>query len=211
MGWNSVHLVGALALCAVANRAPACDLPSLPVIPAQQAVGARADQARADTGVYFKAMREYASCVQADLKAAGGDAAPADVKAALVARNNAAVAEAQAVQKLFEERIGGGKTGTPSSEAAARKLADELLSGKPDYDWMTPEMARATREQLGSLRNYLVSRGSVIQSVEFAGVDAQGREIYLVRQEKGTSGFTIGLDKTGRLNFALVGPADKGR
>src|SRR5215831_21350707 len=117
MRYRWVTVIGALALCSAAARAYACDLPSIPLIPAQSEVGERLDQVRAEASVYFSGMRAYSACVQAELKAAGGDAAAGVVKAMLVARNNAAVAEAQAVQKLFEERIGGGLTPKPGTEA----------------------------------------------------------------------------------------------
>ena len=52
-------------------------------------------------------MKAYTDCVQAELKAAGGNAAPKLMKTVLIARNNAAVSEADAVKKLFETNVGG--------------------------------------------------------------------------------------------------------
>jgi len=52
-------------------------------------------------------MKDFTDCVQAELKAAGGDSAPKLTKQVLIARNNAAVAEADAVKKLFESNVGG--------------------------------------------------------------------------------------------------------
>jgi len=204
MRGNLVDVIGAFALCAVASQVSACDLPSLPLIPAQ--VGAQAEQLRAQTGVYFNGMRAYSTCIQAELKAAGGDAAPAFLKNALVARNNAAVTEAQEVQKLFQERIGGGQAATPGTAAAVRKLAEGLISGNPDYEAMNGAMARATRQQLSDLQRGLVKLGSVIQSVEFRGVDPQGHDIYVLHHENGASRWLIGLNKDGKINFAFVRP-----
>jgi hypothetical protein len=50
-------------------------------------------------------MRAYTACVQAALTAAGGDSAQPIVKSVLVARNNAAVAEVQAVVKIFQANV----------------------------------------------------------------------------------------------------------
>ena len=197
------NVIGAFALCAAASRAYGCDLPSIPLIPAQTEVGERADQVRAEAGVYFSGMRAYSACVQAELRAAGGDAAPGVVKALLVARNNTAVGETQAVQKLFEERIGGGLMPKPGTEAAVRKLTEGLIGGEPDYDAMTPDMARLTRQQLGNLHRDLSKLGA-IQSVEFRGVGKSGRDTYLLHHEKGVSRWAIGLDEKGKINFAFV-------
>jgi hypothetical protein len=182
----------------------------MPLIPAQQDVGDRADEVRAAVGVYFDGMRAYVACVQADLKAAGGDAAPTSVKTALVARNNTAVAEAQEVQKLFQERIGGGQTAKAGTEAAVRKLAEGIISGEPDYDAMVPDMARLTRQQLPNLQSMLVALGPAIQSVEFGGVGQQGHDVYMVHHENGVSRWAIGLDGEGKINFAIVRPVGKG-
>ena len=208
---NIAHVIGALAFCAAALQASACDLPSIPLIPAKEDIGDRAEQVRAEAGVYFTGMRAYATCVQSQLNAAGGDAAPASVKTVLVARNNAAVQEALEIQQLFEERVGGGQAATPGTDAAVRKLAEGIISGEPDYAAMTPEMAAATEQQLGNLRRGLTALGSVIRSVDFAGVDPQGHDVYLLRHEKGTSRWLIGLDGEGKINFALMRPANSDR
>src|SRR6185503_13670035 len=97
--------IGGLLLGAIALPAFACDLPKLPVIPAKDQIGDQAPAVSAATGAYFDGMRAYAACIQEQLGAAGGEAAPASVKAVYVARSAAAVAEAQAVQQLYQERV----------------------------------------------------------------------------------------------------------
>jgi len=205
-----VEVTGAFAFCAAAAQAYACDLPSIPLIPAHSEVSERLDQVRAEAGVYFSGMRAYSACVQAELRAAGGDAAPGLVKALLVARNNTAVAETEAVQKLFEERIGGGLMPKPGTEAAVRKLVVGLISGEPDYHAMTPDMARLTRQQLGNLHRDLGKLGA-LQSVEFSGVGRSGRDTYVLHHEQGVSRWAIGLDEKGKINFAFVGPMNDQR
>jgi hypothetical protein len=96
----------AVALCAISSTSFACALPPLVAIPAKDKVGDQGPAIREATSQYFEAMKGYTDCVQAALTAAGGDAAPSLMKALLVARNNSAVGEAQAVKKLFEANVG---------------------------------------------------------------------------------------------------------
>ena len=102
---KAIHLVAGLWLAALASTSLACELPPLIVIPPKDKVG---DQAalRDSTKAYFDAMKAYTDCVQAELTAAGGNNAPTLTKTVLVARNNAAVAEADTVKKLFEASVG---------------------------------------------------------------------------------------------------------
>ena len=104
---KAIHIVAGLCLGALASTALACEMPPLVAIPPKDKVGDQAAAIRDATKVYFDAMKAYTDCVQAELKAAGGDAAPTLMKTVLIARNNAAVAEADAVKKLFEANVGG--------------------------------------------------------------------------------------------------------
>jgi hypothetical protein len=101
-----IKLVCVGMLCGVSGVGLACDLPPLVMIPAKEDAIGKEDAIRAETAKYFQAMQAYTQCVQAALVAAGGDAAPTITKAVLVRRNNAAVAEAEAVLKAFTERVG---------------------------------------------------------------------------------------------------------
>ena len=197
--------VGGVLMVVIAVPAFACDLPKLPLIPAKDAVGDQAPAVSAATGAYFDGMRTYTDCIATELASAGGDAAPQSVKAVLVLRHNAAVAEAEAIQKLFQERVAAGQTATPGSEAALRKLIEGLAAGTPDYDAMTPEMARTTRQQLGFLRPGAAAAGA-IQSIEFSGIDPDGRNIYVVRHANGTTNARISLDAEGKIDFAILRP-----
>jgi hypothetical protein len=198
--------IGGLLLAASALPAFACDLPTLPVIPEAEQVGDQAPAVSAATGAYFDGMRTYVDCIQAALTAAGGDAAPASVKGVWVKRNNAAVAEAAAVQKLFQERVAAGQTAQPGSEAALRKYIAGIASGMPDYEAMTPEWARTVRQQLGFLQPAAAGAGA-IKSVAFAGIDTEGRNIYEVEQENGATNARIALDDDGKIEFATLRPA----
>jgi hypothetical protein len=55
---------------------------------------------------YSDAMVAYTQCLQSELTAAGGDSAPSFVRSILVARNNRAVAEHDAVTTMYTRRIG---------------------------------------------------------------------------------------------------------
>ena len=193
-------------LAAVALPAMACDLPKIPVIPARDKIGDQAPAVTAATSAYFEAMRTYADCIEAALAAAGGDDAPASFKDAMIERNNAAVLEAQEIQKLYQERVAVGQTATPGSEDALRKYIEGIASGKPDYDAMTPEWARSAKQSLAFAQRAAAAAGA-IQSMEFAGIDPDGRNIYVVHQANGTTNARIGLDADGKVNFAMLRPA----
>ena len=102
-----IHILAGLCLGALASTALACEMPPLVVIPSKDKVGDQSAAIRDATKTYFDAMKAYTECVQAELKAAGGDSAPKLTKTVLIARNNSAVAEADAVKKLFDANVGG--------------------------------------------------------------------------------------------------------
>jgi len=104
---RAIHIVAGLWLGALASTTLACELPPLVAIPSKDKVGDQATAIREATKTYFDAMKTYTDCVQAELTAAGGDKAPTLMKTVLVARNNAAVAEYDAVKKLFDANVGG--------------------------------------------------------------------------------------------------------
>jgi len=103
---QSTKTIIAGLLMSAAGAAGACEMPKLVVIPAKEAVVGKEESLRQAFMAYRQGMEAYTSCVQAELTAAGGDKAPPAVKAALVQRNNAAVAEVQAVDKLFNTNVG---------------------------------------------------------------------------------------------------------
>ena len=111
---RAIHIVAGLWLGTLASTALACELPPLVVIPPKDKVGDQAGAIRDATKLYFDQMKTYTDCVQAELSAAGGDNAPIVMKTVLIARNNAAVAEADVVKKLFEASV--GPTVVPASQ-----------------------------------------------------------------------------------------------
>ena len=111
---RAIHIVAGLWLGALATTSMACDLPALVVIPPKDKVGDQSAAIRDATKAYFDQMKVYTDCIQAELTAAGGNSAPTVMKTVLIARNNAAVAEADAVKKLFEASV--GPTVVPASQ-----------------------------------------------------------------------------------------------
>ena len=202
MKFKSINL-GALLLGAAALPTFACDLPKLPVIPAS--VGDQAVAISAATSAYFEGIRAYATCIEAELVSAGGDAAPASVKSVLAARSNAAVEEATAIQALFQERVAQGQTATPGSQDALRKLIEGVAGGTVDFDALTPEYARTARQGFGFLQARVAALGP-IQSMKFGGVDPEGRDFYEVQHENGLLRARIGLDDAGKVDFAMLQP-----
>lgn len=102
---SSRHAAFGFWLLAANGAASACGLPALVAIPAAGALGDGSAQVVAATQLYISAIKEYAACVQGELAAAGGATAPASLRNQLIARNNHAVAEAEAVLALFGERV----------------------------------------------------------------------------------------------------------
>lgn len=97
----------AVLLAGGSMAARACDNPSLVMIPTKDKYSSKEEKKITEaTRKYFSALQQYVACIQADLKSAGGDNAPILYRNVLVQRNNAAVAEAEAVQKWFEARLG---------------------------------------------------------------------------------------------------------
>jgi hypothetical protein len=93
-------------LAAIAGSAMACELPKVVVIPPKNQIAGKEAEVRTAAGAYFTAMQAYTACIQAELAGVGGDTAPELVRKVLVARNNAAVAEAEFMMKLFTDNVG---------------------------------------------------------------------------------------------------------
>ena len=202
MAVRVTEVVGGLLLGAVALPALACDLPTLPVIPVT-AVGDQASAVTAATGAYFDGIKAYAGCIESSLTAAGGDGAPASVKSVLMKRSQAAVAEAAAVQKLYQERVAGAASGPRATESALRKLVEGLATGMPDYEQLTPEMQRLTKQQLAGLQSNVGALGAVT-NLEFTGVNPRGWDTFQVHGENGAIPAMIHLDADGKIDGALL-------
>ena len=103
---NVTKTIIAGLLVTVAGAASACEVPKLVVIPKKEEAVGKEEGLRAAFMQYRQGMEAYTQCIQSELAAAGGDKAPAPVKAGLVLRNNTAIAEVTAMDKLFNENVG---------------------------------------------------------------------------------------------------------
>jgi hypothetical protein len=108
-------LLGGFSMAAEAG----CDYPALLMIPAKDKFSKKeTKKINSDAEKYFADMKKYVSCVQAELQAAGGDSAPKLFRNVLVARNNAAVAEFEAVEKWYTTSMGVAQPEGPRKDQA---------------------------------------------------------------------------------------------
>jgi CubicO group peptidase (beta-lactamase class C family) len=106
----------------------------------------------------------------------------------------------------FDKRF-KDQTAAPGSEAALRRMIEELQAGKPDYDRMSPGLANATRQQLPQLQPMITSLGA-LQSINFKGVGPGGADIYQIKFEKGSLEYRIWLGADGKTESANVRPGE---
>jgi CubicO group peptidase (beta-lactamase class C family) len=107
---------------------------------------------------------------------------------------------AAASAKRFKDQ-----TPAPGSEAALRKMIEDMRLGKPDYDQMSPGLAAATRQQLPQLQASLTQAGA-LQSLTFKGVGPGGADIYSAKFENGSMEYRILLGPDGKVESATVRP-----
>ena len=186
---NVRHGLYALLLMSVNAAASACDLPTLVAIPAD---GVGEDSARLIVAVqrYIEGIRAYTACVQSELAAAGGDAAPESLRNQLVVRNNGAVAEAGAVLALFGERL------TPSRNL----YLAEFIAGDGEECIQTPRLD--TTVVVNDVAVLFMERGgrthlNVLEE-SCANLERSGN-FDIRRGVAGTANSGIGLTQTTRL------------
>src|SRR5262249_11815519 len=107
-------------------------------------------------------------------------------------------------EAAFQKRL-KDQTAAPGSEAAVRRMIEELRSGKPNYDLMSPGLAATTRQQLSKLQSGGRQRGAV-QSITFKGVGPGGADIYEIKFENGSWEYRIWLASDGKVDAANVRP-----
>ena len=104
------------------------------------------------------------------------------------------------------ERRMKARAAVPGSEAALRRVIGELQRGTPDYDLMSPGLARATRQGLTQMQGELAKLGA-LRSLTFKGVGPAGPDIYESAFANGSLEWRIWLDQDGTvesLNFRAV-------
>jgi bla regulator protein BlaR1 len=101
-------------------------------------------------------------------------------------------------------RIASGSP-APGSDAAVRKFTAAASAGKPNYEDMSPAIAKAVRDQQPQMEPMMKMMGA-IQSVDFVRVGEGGWDVYRVKYANGTLLWRIGLGPDGKVNYALVLP-----
>lgn len=104
-------------------------------------------------------------------------------------------------------RVAAAPTPARPGELALRKHLASVQRGEPDYDDMTPELARLVRSQPAA-RDAVVQLGPV-ESVLFKGQGARGADIYEVTTTHGLSEWRIMLAPDGKIAFLLFRPLEK--
>jgi CubicO group peptidase (beta-lactamase class C family) len=105
------------------------------------------------------------------------------------------VAEIQAdIDRRFK-----GQVASPGSEAAVRRLVEELRNGKPNYELMSSAQARETRRQITQHETTIAKLGA-LQSLTFKGVGPAGPNIYLATFEKGSLEWRVWLNLDGSID-----------
>ncbi len=107
---------------------------------------------------------------------------------------------AAATAKRFKDQ-----TPVPGSDAALRKMIEDVRLGKPNYDLMSSGLAAATRQQLPQLQATIVQLGA-LQAMTFKGVGPAGADIYLVKFENGALEYRILVGPDGKIESANVRP-----
>ncbi len=107
---------------------------------------------------------------------------------------------AAALAKRLKEQ-----TPAPGSEAALRKMIEDLRLNKPDANLMSPELFARMRGQLEQLPTPIAQLGS-LQSVTFSAVGPAGPDIYTAKYEKGSLIYRIWLGPDGKIENANVRP-----
>ncbi|HVY65777.1 MAG TPA: hypothetical protein VHH11_13220 [Gammaproteobacteria bacterium] len=105
--------VAAVAGC-FAIAAAACESPSLVAIPeGKTSTLEQMLAAQKDVKAYQAKMNEYLACIDAEADTQG-EKAPAEYKALMVNRHNAAVAEMEGVAAAFNDQIKAYKAANPA-------------------------------------------------------------------------------------------------
>jgi D-alanyl-D-alanine-carboxypeptidase/D-alanyl-D-alanine-endopeptidase len=106
-------------------------------------------------------------------------------------------AQAAAASAALEKRV-KDQTQDPRTEAAVRRLIEELRAGEPKYELMSSGFADVTRQQLPQLKATIAQMGGV-ESVTFKGVAPNGGDIYEVKFEHGSTEWRIILQSDGKV------------
>lgn len=126
----------------------------------------------------------------------GGEQDPTRLAAdilSLLATKKAAEIQAD-IDRRFKAQVA-----SPGSEAAVRRLIGELRLAKPDYDLLSPALAREMRRQITQQQATIAKLGA-LQSLTFKGVGPAGPDIYLATFDTGSLECRIWLNLDGSVD-----------
>jgi bla regulator protein blaR1 len=109
---------------------------------------------------------------------------------------------AQQINAALKAKV-QAQTASPGTAEAVRMMLEGHETGNPPYSRMSPELAKAVREQLPRSGPVFKQLGPV-KSIEFKGVGNQGWDIYDVRFENGTAQYRIILSDDGTVIGAMM-------
>jgi CubicO group peptidase (beta-lactamase class C family) len=102
------------------------------------------------------------------------------------------------IQADIDKRV-KAQVPNPASEAAVRRIIEELRSGKPNYDLMGGQLRSMTRRQLTQEQTTIVKLGA-LKSITFKRVGPAGPDIYETTFEKGSLEWRIWMNLDGSVD-----------
>ena len=122
-----------------------------------------------------------------------------DIEMKRIDANEAKKSE-QLVQEKFERQ-----SPSDGTEQALRRMIENMVAGKPNYDEMSAELAELVRQQWPGVRSELAEAGAV-KSLRFVGVGGGGADVYFVQHENRSLYWRIRLDTQRTIVAAHFGP-----
>ena len=92
------------------------------------------------------------------------------------------------------------QTPVPGSEAALRRLLDDMRTRNPSYDEVAPWFAELLKQTQYLNQEYV--RWGVVKFIDFRGVDPNGGDVYEVHQQGGFSTWIVWLASNGIIEDA---------
>jgi serine-type D-Ala-D-Ala carboxypeptidase/endopeptidase len=110
--------------------------------------------------------------------------------------NRISDAEAKQLEDALAKRL-KDQTAVPGSEAATRKIVEQMQRKQVDYEQFTPDFAMLAR-QYASVTDGLIASLGAVQSVSFKGVGPGGADIYEIKFDGGLIDWRILMAPDGK-------------
>src|SRR5262245_12682088 len=98
------------------------------------------------------------------------------------------------------------RTPVSGSEESLRRYIGEVVSGRPNYERMTAEVAGETRRLL-QLNQAILTKLGPLRAISFRGVSLFGSDMYTAHFANGSAEWRIALVRDGRIGRISLGPA----